>query len=398
MSINDKRQKVLVFIGNSISCSKNTVRYTRSRLLNDNYNAYFLLAGKICPELMNTYKYKLCPGSRFGLDLVLFPFWVVWQVLLISNKSKVDAIYTTFNPLAVILGYLFSKAGYTWIADIWDDPALFLQLGLEQKTLRSYIRHTYYSSLHFVVRRVLKYADMTIVALLPEILKNYGIDIKAENILTITNGVDLDLCRSQQSERNDNPVFTVVYVGFLRKARGLDLLLTSSAVLKERGVKFRLELIGPITREDRRSIESFVEERDLSKYISLIGPLEHNNALGHIARADVCVSLLSLKIENYQYSYPIKLLEYMAMGRAIISTDTEAVRKIVEHGRTGILIEPYNVEALTDALEQLHQDNGLRDSLGRNAIESMKDFSWETINGKVLSKLDAFLSERAGPN
>jgi glycosyltransferase involved in cell wall biosynthesis len=63
----------------------------------------------------------------------------------------------------------------------------------------------------------------------------------------------------------------------------------------------------------------------------------------------------------------MKVLEYMAMGKAIVATDTQNHRDIVTHGETAMLFEPESVEGLTGAIAALADDARLRSALGQRA-------------------------------
>ncbi len=69
-------------------------------------------------------------------------------------------------------------------------------------------------------------------------------------------------------------------------------------------------------------------------------------------------------------SYPFgisSLLEAMAMAKPAVVSDTEGLRGIVEHGRTGLLVPPGDATALRRALRELLEDSDLRESLGQAA-------------------------------
>ncbi len=69
-------------------------------------------------------------------------------------------------------------------------------------------------------------------------------------------------------------------------------------------------------------------------------------------------------------SYPFgitSLLEAMAMAKPVVVSDTEGLRGIVEHGRTGLLVPPGDATALRRALRDLLEDADLREGLGQAA-------------------------------
>ena len=74
------------------------------------------------------------------------------------------------------------------------------------------------------------------------------------------------------------------------------------------------------------------------------------------------------KIGNIsQWMSPLKIFEYMASGRAIICSDLQVLREVLEHEKTALLCEPGNVDSWTKAVKRLNDDKNLRNELGKNA-------------------------------
>jgi glycosyltransferase involved in cell wall biosynthesis len=81
---------------------------------------------------------------------------------------------------------------------------------------------------------------------------------------------------------------------------------------------------------------------------------------------------------------PIGLLEAMAMGKAIIATEVDGTREIVEHERNGLLIQPGDVSALTAALIRLAKDEALRTAFQQKTIETVRErFDAEEMTRKI---------------
>lgn len=77
--------------------------------------------------------------------------------------------------------------------------------------------------------------------------------------------------------------------------------------------------------------------------------------------------------------FPIGVLEAMAMGKAVIATDVDGTREAVDHEKNGLLVPPSDTAALAAAIMRLVQDFGLRQSLQRRAIETIR--STYNVNG-----------------
>ena len=90
---------------------------------------------------------------------------------------------------------------------------------------------------------------------------------------------------------------------------------------------------------------------------------------------------------------PVCLLEAMAHGRAVVATNVGGMPELVEDGRTGMLVEPGDTEALRVAIERLLADTELRKELGRAARARVRQIcSWDRV---IDATLDAYGSGRS---
>lgn len=85
---------------------------------------------------------------------------------------------------------------------------------------------------------------------------------------------------------------------------------------------------------------------------------------------------------------PRAVMEAMAAGKPVVASNVRGNRDLVEHGRTGFLVELGDVEGLAGYLEMLARDESLRLSLGAAGREKIKNYSLD----KVLAEMDAIYS------
>jgi glycosyltransferase involved in cell wall biosynthesis len=85
---------------------------------------------------------------------------------------------------------------------------------------------------------------------------------------------------------------------------------------------------------------------------------------------------------------PLTLLEAMAAGMPVVTTNTCGMADLVEDELNGLLVPPANAEALVSAIERLCQSPKLRKHLGENAQQSAREFTWE----KAAEQLERVLS------
>jgi glycosyltransferase involved in cell wall biosynthesis len=114
------------------------------------------------------------------------------------------------------------------------------------------------------------------------------------------------------------------------------------------------------------------------------GRIPHAEVRDHVAAMDVAV----VAHDRTGVASPMKLLEYMAMAKAVVAPRLDNVRDVVDHERTGLLFEPGDVGALALAIGRLANDGPLRLELGRNAREIIETTrNWRRNAEHVLALL-----------
>lgn len=160
-------------------------------------------------------------------------------------------------------------------------------------------------------------------------------------------------------------------------------LVSAAAVLKNEGLRFRLLIAGDspygnleYLHEVKKQIRSLgLEDRVfLPGWVDDIPSLTGKSAIGIQCSVNEGLSL--------------SLMECMSAGLAVVATDVGDTRAVVDHGRTGLLIPPDNVEALTDALRRLIADRDLRGRLGEKARRMMhRNYGYMLAKDQVLENL-----------
>lgn len=170
-------------------------------------------------------------------------------------------------------------------------------------------------------------------------------------------------------------MFVVGWTGVLRDWHGLEQLLDAVAHLA--GARLLIVGDGPA----RTAVEARASALGLSDRVAITGRVPHSQVADHVAAMDVAV----VAHDRTGVASPMKLLEYMAMARAVVAPRLDNVRDLVEHEATGLLFEPGDAGALTEALERLAADPALRQRLGQNARASVEtERNWRRNAERVL--------------
>lgn len=342
-----------------------------------------------CPELEErTAGVWLCPGRSLYLDRLLYPLWAVVMVLRLERRlGERVVIYTPPSSLGIIAGYILKKLGRRWAVDIWDDldkSVTDTRYGWPGGRLGRLAALCYFWILWRLSARCIESADLVVWGLHPNRLKIYR--IPGERVLYLTNGVCFDDLPPEAHSPSDG-AFRVVYIGSVAPIRAISLLLEAARRLLERGLDCEWWVIGP----DHEWFEARVRSIGLTACVKVIGPLTHRETLKRVAQADVGLCLLR-PIGDYPYTYPIKLFEYLALGKPVVATDLPGTREIIRDNENGLLIPAENAAALAEALRRLAQDQALRQRLSAQAREDAKQYDWKLLRLRLAERIEELLT------
>jgi glycosyltransferase involved in cell wall biosynthesis len=100
---------------------------------------------------------------------------------------------------------------------------------------------------------------------------------------------------------------------------------------------------------------------------------------------------------TYGEGLPRALLEAAACGRPIVATDTPGCREVVRDGENGLLVPPYDVAALAEAIAALARDPARRQAMGQAGRALVEcEFAEPVIAEQTLALYDAILRETRG--
>jgi glycosyltransferase involved in cell wall biosynthesis len=171
-------------------------------------------------------------------------------------------------------------------------------------------------------------------------------------------------------------------VGWFRKWHGVEMLVESMHRHELLRGEVRLLLVGdgPAYADIRR----YVDMHRLSHAVVLAGPVPRAEVAAHVAAMDVAVQPSAT-----EYACPMKLIEYMGMGRCIVAPDQPNIREVVGDADTAYLFPRGDADALGTILRTLITDPDLRRAIGRRAHERVhaRRLLWRDNANRVVELL-----------
>lgn len=175
--------------------------------------------------------------------------------------------------------------------------------------------------------------------------------------------------------------FVVGFVGGLRPWHGIDALANAFRALAS-DPRFHLLVVG--TGPERGVLEELA--RDLPGRVTLAGATAHRRVPAFLRVMDVVLAPYP-PLERFYFS-PLKVLEYMGTGRAIVASAIGQIATLIRHGETGLLVPPGDCAALADAVRRLAADERLRRRLGdRAAFVAHGEHTWDERAARILAPI-----------
>jgi glycosyltransferase involved in cell wall biosynthesis len=212
-----------------------------------------------------------------------------------------------------------------------------------------------------------------------------GIRANTAHVLVVPNGANPQRFRHRPDraaairERYGlGNALVVGWVGILRKWHRLEVLFDALGRIPS----IPLLVIGD--GPDRPRLDALVDRHDMAGRVVFTGRLRHDEVADHLSAVDVAV----VSGDRTGFASPMKLLEYMAMGRAVVAPRLRNIEDIVEDGRDGLLFRRADPVSLAAVLKRLADDAGLRERLGRAArLKIERARNWRAIAETILGAL-----------
>ncbi len=163
----------------------------------------------------------------------------------------------------------------------------------------------------------------------------------------------------------------LLFAGQLIPRKGVHVLLRAFAELQRRMPEATLRLAGAGGSPNERAtypqqLKQFVADAGLEKSVAFLGRLNEPSLLEEYSNCSAVV--LSSIVETA----PMVIMQAMAAGKAVVSTDAGGARYLVEHGQTGLIVPPNDEQALAEALYQLLSNEAKLKAMGLQAKEVAK--------------------------
>lgn len=358
------KKKLLIFgytmdMGGAEKALLDTLKYLNNKCEIDLYllEKKGILLEEI-PKNINVYEMK-----KNKLLYVLFRFIPLYRKMIINkiyNTQKYDYVF----------GYMEGRAA-TWVSDIKDNhPKKYawihndvfkFDIGIGEKEI------------------INSYNNVTkVICVSKEAKTNFceKYQINPDKVIVIYNYInEAEIKKKAQAFQVTNKVFTFVNVAKMRDQKRQDRLINAASYLKEKGYKFKIQLIGDGPNLEK--IKNMVTTSHVSDVVEVLGLKP--NPYPYILNSDCFV------LSSYMEGYGIVIKEALLLKKKIITTDVVGPREILEDGKYGIIVEN-NDEAIKYAMEDMLKNSTQYNYLTKNLSQYKGDN--EEIKKATLALID----------
>lgn len=332
-------------------------------------------------------------------------------------KSITVDMYRFFNPVKdfkylINLYQIFKKEQFDIVINFTTKPNIYGTLAAKVARINKIILHVVGLGSTFLPASSIKGTLIRYI-----FIKLYRISCKFSNKIWFTNKNDLSYFLSEGMVSQHNTVLTKNYLDTDEYSPSMfskdDLLV----LRKELGIMNTDKVVVMVARMIwPKGIKEFAETAELLKESNpnlkflLVAPLEHGNAyavpesyikekektsnlkwLGFRSDVKKIYALSDLAVLPSYYKeggYPRALLEPMAMGKPIITTDTPDCKGTIEEGKNGYLVPPRDSKSLAEVVKKLISNEGKCKELGEySRKKAEREFDEKRIVPQALSEL-----------
>ncbi|HXG23694.1 MAG TPA: glycosyltransferase family 4 protein [Chthonomonadales bacterium] len=314
-------------------------------------------------RVLRAYSAQTLHRSYFwrAVSFLSFMFSSVWAALQVE---KPDLIMGTTPPIfqavsAWLVALVRQKPFLLEVRDLW--PEFAISMGV--------IRNPLVIALAHWLERFL-YARATHVLVNSPAYKEYLLEkgIPQGKVTFIPYGTDTGMFSPQvdgsglRRELGLQDKFTVVYAGAMGQAHDLYTVLRAAARLTSEP-RIRFVFFGD--GKERLRLEAEARRLGLTNVL-FAGVYPKREMPVVLACADVCLAILQ-DIEMFRTTYPNKVFDYMAAGRATVLVIDGVIREVIEASGGGVFVQPGDDERLAQTILELSKDPPRVRQMGENA-------------------------------
>lgn len=294
-------------------------------------------------------------------------------------KAESSSVFNRFKRFKVFKNYLNTHS-FDLIIDHRSKPSALKEFFINKliykkkkrvNVVHSYVTHNYLPKQQWVYNLFFD-TSITHVTVSNAINKKLKNIYNLSNVTTIYNAVDIEYNTKQSAQKISIDYNYILFYGrLIDKVKNISLLIDAYANSKLKANNIKLVILG--SGIDHLMLKAKVKELKLSDSVVFIA--HKSNPFPYIKNAKFIV------LTSRNEGFPMVLPEALSLSTPVIAVDCESgPKEIIKNNSNGLLVENYNINALSKALNSFILDNKLYNTCKLNAKPSVQEFSIENIS------------------
>jgi glycosyltransferase involved in cell wall biosynthesis len=304
--------------------------------------------------------------------------WVAYRRLAAAAKEfQPDVIYERYNLFLLAGVMLKRRLGIPLLLEV-NSPLVQERShhsgGLALQGLARWAEGTAWRGADYV---------LPVTQVLGEHVRAYG--VPAERIVVLPNGINeahfatAPSPEEAKAERGLSKSLVLGFTGFVRDWHGVDRVVRWMAG-PDAPVNAHLLIVGdgPV----RAELEALAQQLGIAARVTFTGVIHRDQVPAWVASFDI-----ALQPAVVPYASPLKLMEYLVLGKAVVAPRTPNLCEVLRDGENALLFDEGSAHAMEHALQRLCSDSDLRARLAQGARDSIKQQSltWDDNARRVVA-------------
>jgi glycosyltransferase involved in cell wall biosynthesis len=198
-----------------------------------------------------------------------------------------------------------------------------------------------------------------------------------DRLYVLSNGVAIDSFPINRIYANKKTI-CIISVSRLTPIKRICDGLHATRRLLNNGIVCHYTIIGSGPEEG--ALHELARKLDIENCVSFLGAQSHERVILELQKSDICIH------PSENESFGVAVIEAMAAGLPVIAALNGGTQETVEHGKTGLLYSPGDVNSLLQGLLKLANDVDLRESYGKSGRARVEQlYSWDSHMEKLLA-------------
>lgn len=299
-------------------------------------------------------------GNKF--KVLLYSIFAFLKFYFTKNN------YDVYHIHAASYGSTFRKGFYVRAAKKWGKRVILHIHGAEYMVFYEKSRKKK------KIISILNTADM-VIALSQDWKEKFEKTFNLKNCRVLENGIDMERLAPAITKYEEHP-YALVMLGRLGERKGTYDLIRAIEIVKNTIPDVVCYLAGD---GEIQKCSAVVTEDGIEDNIKIVGWVEFEKKLDLLKKTGILI------LPSYNEGLPMAILEGMACGKVIISTNVGAIPEVVKE-ENGILISPGNIQSLAEAIIKCCTQKDYVENISRNNISKIEEgFSMISMHKKLSS-------------